>query len=219
MKKAVVLLSGGLDSATTLFYARSKGFKVSCLIFDYGQRHRKEIRQAQRIARYARCPYQIFKISFPWRGSSLVDPRLSLPINRDLNIKEIPSTYVPGRNIIFLSFAVSYAETIRAEVVFIGANAIDYSGYPDCRPEFYRAFQKVLKTGMKSGVQGRTIKISTPLITQTKAQIIKIGLKLKVPYHWTWSCYQDGKRPCGKCDSCRLRQRGFQALGVRDPLG
>jgi len=217
MKKAIVLLSGGLDSATTLFYAQSKGFQVACLIFDYGQRHRKEINQAKRIARYAHCDYRVVKLSFPRKGSSLLNKKISLPFHRTINAQEIPSTYVPGRNIIFLSFAVSYAETIGAEVVFIGANAIDYSGYPDCRPKFYQAFQKALKTGMKSGVQGRAIRISTPLITQTKAQIIKIGLKLKVPYHWTWSCYQGGRRPCGRCDSCRLRQKGFEALRVKDP--
>ncbi len=218
MKKAIVLLSGGLDSATTLYYSKAQGFRVSCLIFDYGQRHRKEIHQAQRIAWHAHCDYRIVRLSLPWKGSSLLDKKIPLPLNRDIITHEIPSTYVPGRNIIFLSFAISYAETIGAEVVFIGANAIDYSGYPDCRPEFYQAFQRVLKAGLKSGAEGRTIRISTPLITKTKAQIIKMGLKLKVPYHLTWSCYQGGRRPCGRCDSCVLRQRGFEAVRREDPL-
>ena len=140
-----------------------------------------------------------------------------LPQNRDLNTKEIPSTYVPARNIIFLSFAVSYAETVGARKVFIGANAVDYSGYPDCRPEFYEAFHQVLKTGLKSGVDGHSLRIETPLIHQTKSQIIKLGLKLKVPYHLTWSCYSGGKTPCGSCDSCVLRQKGFSEIGQRDP--
>lgn len=218
MNKAVILLSGGLDSATTLFDALKKGYRSFCLIFDYGQRHRREIIQAREIARFAGCSFQIVKISFPWKGSSLLNKKIALPKNRDLSIKEIPSTYVPARNIIFLSFAVSYAEAIGARKVFIGANSIDYSGYPDCRPEFYKAFTQVLKTGLKSGTEGRNIKIETPLIRKTKAQIIRLGLKLKVPYHLTWSCYSGGKRPCGSCDSCVLRQKGFSEIGQRDPL-
>lgn len=218
MKKAVVLLSGGLDSATMLFDALKKGYRCSCLSFDYGQRHRKEIHQAKEIAKFAGCDHQIVKISFPWKGSSLLNKKIALPKNRDLSIKEIPSTYVPARNIIFLSFAVSFAEAIGAQKVFIGANSIDYSGYPDCRPEFYKAFIQVLKTGLKSGVQGRVIKIETSLIRKTKAQIIKLGLKLKVPYQLTWSCYSGGKKPCGSCDSCVLRQKGFKEIGQKDPL-
>ena len=218
MNKAVILLSGGLDSATTLFDALKKGYRCSCLVFDYGQRHRKEIRQAQKIAEFARCESTVAKISFPWKGSSLLNKKIALPKNRDLSVKEIPSTYVPARNIIFLSFAVSYAEAISAQKVFIGANSIDYSGYPDCRPEFYKAFTQVLKTGLKSGTEGRAIKIETPLIHKTKAQIIKLGLKLNVPYHLTWSCYSGGKKPCGSCDSCLLREKGFKEIGHRDPL-
>ena len=215
-KRAVVLLSGGLDSATTLFWAKHKGFEAFCLIFDYGQRHRKEIHQAKKLARYAGCDYKVVKISLPWQGSSLLDKKMILPRNRPLNTKEIPSTYVPGRNVIFLSFAVSCAETIGAAAVFIGANVIDYSGYPDCRPEFYAAFREVLRKGMKSGVEGCPVKIETPLIHKTKAQIIQLGMKLKVPYHLTWSCYTGGVRPCGTCDSCVLRYRGFESLGIED---
>jgi len=218
MNKAIVLLSGGLDSATTLFDALKKGYRCSCLLFDYGQRHRKEINQAKEIAKFAGCDYQIVKIYFPWKGSSLLNKKIALPKNRVLSMKEIPSTYVPARNIIFLSFAVSYAEAIGAQKVFIGANSIDYSGYPDCRPEFYKAFTHVLKTGLKSGAQGRAIKIETPLIRKTKAQIIQLGNKLNVPYHLTWSCYSGGKKPCGSCDSCVLRQKGFKEIGQEDPL-
>ncbi len=212
------MLSGGLDSATTLFYALKQGYKIFCLIFDYGQRHRKEIHQARKIARHARCAAQLVPIALPWKGSALLDRRIALPRHRKINLKEIPPTYVPARNIIFLSFAVSYAETLGAHKIFIGANAIDYSGYPDCRPEFFKAFETVLVTGLKSGVEGQRIKIETPLIHLTKAQIIHLGIKLRVPYHLTWSCYSGGKKPCGGCDSCRLREKGFEGVGERDPL-
>ena len=218
MKKSIILLSGGLDSATALFYALGRGFKAACLIFDYGQRHRREIVQAKTIARHAGCDFRVVKISFPWQGSSLLDKKLALPRHRDLNVKEIPSTYVPARNIIFLSFAASYAEAVGAESVFIGANALDYSGYPDCRPEFLAAFEEVLRRGLKTGVEGKRIKIKTPLLRKTKAEIIRLGLSLKVPYQLTWSCYGGGKRPCGSCDSCLLRKKGFAEAGIRDPL-
>jgi len=216
-KKAIILLSGGLDSTTILYSAKEKGFNPYCLIFSYGQRHRKEINRAKKIAEYAGCDYQVVKIALPWQGSSLLDFDMSLPQRNTINPKKIPSTYVPARNIIFLSFAASCAEAAGAEAIFIGANAIDYSGYPDCRPEFFSNYQKALKSGLKAGVQGRGIKIYAPLIHKTKAQIIKMGLKLQVPYHLTWSCYQGGRNPCGKCESCLLRQRGFDQLKVNDP--
>ena len=218
MKRAVVLLSGGLDSTTTLFYAKKQGYKVHGLIFDYGQRHEKEILQAKRIAQFANCNYELIKINFPWKGSALLDKKITLPKRRKIKENEIPVTYVPARNIIFLSFAASFAEAIGAATIFIGANAIDYSGYPDCRPEFFKAFKQVLIKGSKSGVEGKTINILTPLIHKTKAQIIQLGLKLKVPYHLTWSCYQGGKTPCGVCDSCLLRKKGFDQLKIKDPL-
>lgn len=214
MKKAVILLSGGLDSATTLYFAKAKGFKTYALIFDYGQRHRKEIIHAQKIAGMSGSDYQVVKISLPWQGSALLDKKIRLPQHRTMISQEIPSTYVPARNIIFLSFAASYAEVMGAQAIFIGANAIDYSGYPDCRPEFFQAYQKVMQRGMKAGVEGKTIKILTPLLYKTKAEIIQLGLKLKVPYHLTWSCYQGGKKPCGKCDSCLLREKGFEEIKI-----
>ncbi len=217
-KRAVVLLSGGLDSATTLFYALKQGYRPRCLIFDYGQIHRKEIRQAAKIARYARCPCETVRISLPWGGSALLDKSIPVPHHRSGGSARIPVTYVPARNIIFLSFAVSFAEAIGAQTVFIGANAVDYSGYPDCRPEFYEAFGRVLECGLKSGVENKPVKVETPLLNMSKAQIIQMGLQWHVPYHLTWSCYKGGATPCGTCDSCFLRAKGFQASGIPDPL-
>lgn len=217
MKRAVVLLSGGLDSATTLYLAKKQGFKCHCLIFDYGQRHRREIKAAKAIARSANCEYRILKIKLPWRGSSLLDKNLKVAKTQGHKVaSNIPSTYVPGRNIIFLSFALSYVEAIKAAAIFIGAHTQDYSGYPDCRPEFYRAFSKVIVTGMKSGVEKRKIQIKTPLIRKTKAQIIRLGKSLGVPFGLTWSCYRGGKEPCGTCDSCYFRMKGFREAGIRD---
>jgi 7-cyano-7-deazaguanine synthase len=222
-KRAVVLLSGGLDSATTLYIAKKKGFRCFCLIFDYGQRHRKEIPAARKIAEGAGCPWQVLKIHFPWKGSSLLDARKKIPgCSRVLGFSgsrvlasNIPSTYVPARNIIFLSFALSYAEVISARAIFIGAHSQDYSGYPDCRPQFFQAFQKVAAAGTKCGVEKKTIKIEAPLIEMNKAQIIRLGVKLGVPLELTWSCYRGTKTPCGKCDSCRFRAKGFRESGIR----
>ncbi|KPJ66471.1 7-cyano-7-deazaguanine synthase [candidate division WOR-1 bacterium DG_54_3] len=210
MKKAIVLLSGGIDSTTTLYFAKRQGYKCFALIFDYGQRHKREVRSAVAVAKCAKAPYQIIKIDLPWKGSSLLNKKLKVPDRK--SFKGIPSTYVPARNMIFLSFALSYAEAIGAKTIFIGANAIDFSGYPDCRPSFYRAFQKVVKVGTKK----KKIKVLTPLINMTKANIIALGLKLKAPLELTWSCYKGGKKPCGVCDSCRLRKKGFSQLGIRD---
>jgi 7-cyano-7-deazaguanine synthase len=217
MKRAVVLLSGGLDSAVTLYFAKARGFECFCLIFDYGQRHKKEIESAKRVAREAGCRFQVVKINLAWKGSSLLDKRKKVPVPGQGQPKSIPSTYVPARNIIFLSFALSYAETIDAKAIFIGAHAQDYSGYPDCRPEFYRAFSKVIATGTRTGVEKNKIEILTPLIHKTKAGIIRLGTKLKVPFELTWSCYRGGKYPCGKCDSCYFRTKGFREAGFPDP--
>ena len=217
--KAVVLLSGGLDSATTLYCALNKGYQCQCLSFDYGQRHKKELRQAKAIAEKVKCEHYVLKIQMPWQGSSLLDKTKRIPRGREIILEEIPSTYVPSRNIVFLSFAASFAEAIGARSIFIGANAVDYSGYPDCRPEFYQAYQKVLDLGTKAGVERKKIKIYTPLIRKTKAQIIRLGKKLGVPYGLTWSCYQGGSRPCGECDSCMLRAKGFEEAKIQDVIG
>lgn len=208
---AIVLLSGGLDSATVLYYALDKGYAVRALVFDYGQRHRKEIAAARAVARAAGVPLEVVKISMPWKGSSLLDANVRVPVG---GVKKgvIPSTYVPARNIIFVSFAASFAEAVGARAVFIGANALDYSGYPDCRPAFFKAFQKALDAGLKAGVEHHGVRIEVPLIKLSKAQIIRLGLKLGVPYAKTWSCYQGGARPCGVCDSCRLRIKGFEEV-------
>lgn len=208
------MLSGGLDSATTLYLAKNKGFLPFCLIFDYGQRHNKEIQAAKNIARACGVEFQVIKIALPWKGSSLLDRNKVIPFMWG----GIPNTYVPGRNIIFLSFALSCAEAIGAQAIFIGAHAQDYSGYPDCRPEFFRAFAKMAARGTKAGVEGKRIEIRSPLLHKGKAQIIKLGASLGVPFGLTWSCYRGGKLPCGACDSCYYRAKGFKQAKIRDTL-
>ncbi|MDD5027618.1 MAG: 7-cyano-7-deazaguanine synthase QueC [Candidatus Omnitrophica bacterium] len=216
-RQAVVLLSGGLDSATALYFARARGYQCHCLVFDYGQRHRREIQAAQKLARKTGSTCQVIRIALPWKGSSLLESKRKLPKTRgSLKAGQIPDTYVPGRNIIFLSFAFSCAEARAAGAVFIGAHSQDYSGYPDCRPEFYRAFRKVISTGTKAGVQHKDIKILAPLLYKTKAEIIRLGSKLGVPFQATWSCYKGGRSPCGKCDSCYYRAKGFKEAGLKD---
>ncbi len=218
-KKAVILLSGGLDSATVLFWAIRKGYHPQALIFDYGQRHSREVASAKALCKKAGVLYQVISIKLPWQGSSLLDKKAALP--KAKNVKavgaEIPSTYVPGRNTLFLSYGLSFAEATGAGAVMIGANALDYSGYPDCRPDFISAMSKVFKLGTKAGRQGRPIKIVAPLLKMTKSQIIKLGTKLSVPYQLTWSCYRGGGKPCGTCDSCLLRNKGFKVAKVKDP--
>lgn len=218
-KRAVVLLSGGLDSATVLYWAMDKGYRPQALIFSYGQRHRREVAAAKALCRRAGVPSQLFRIKLPWGGSSLLDKKAALPRAGDVKQvgRGIPSTYVPGRNILFLSYGLSLAETAGAGAVMIGANALDYSGYPDCRPDFITAMSRVFKLGTRAGRQGRPIRIIAPLLKMTKAQIIKSGIKLGVPYELTWSCYQGEKRPCGACDSCLLRAKGFREAGRDDP--
>ncbi|MFH1678881.1 MAG: 7-cyano-7-deazaguanine synthase QueC, partial [Candidatus Omnitrophota bacterium] len=180
-----------------------------------GQRHKREINSAKKIAEKAGCPYRILKIEFPWKGSSLLDRKMGVTRGRG---SMIPATYVPGRNIIFLSFALSFAEAVNAQAIFIGAHTNDYSHYPDCRREFFRAFSKVIKTGTKAGVERGMVKIEIPLIGKGKSQIIKLGKRLGVPFELTRSCYQGGIEPCGECDSCYFRAKGFAEAGLSDPI-
>jgi 7-cyano-7-deazaguanine synthase len=206
MKKAVVLVSGGMDSAVALFIAKKNGYKPHCLAFDYGQRHKKEILFAKNIARAAKSSCVVLKICLPWKKSALLDKNIKVPENRRFSGKGyIPSTYVPARNTIFLSFGLSYAEAIGAKAVFIGANAIDFSGYPDCRPGYYKKFNELFKKATKA----KGIKIIAPLLYKTKEDIVKLGRRLGVDFNLTWSCYKGGSRPCGACDACRLRYKGF----------
>jgi len=210
--QAVVLLSGGADSAAVLYLARKQGYAVRPLIFDYGQRHKREIRSALSLSRALGAKPVVLKISLPWKGSALTDALLPIPGKRT---RGIPLTYVPGRNIIFLSFALSYAEAVGAKAIFIGAHTEDYSGYPDCRKEFFDAFKAVKDAGTK---YGKKIRLKMPLLRMNKAGIIRLGSELKVPFDKTWSCYKGGKKPCGVCDSCRYRAKGFKEAGVTDPL-
>ncbi|MBN1586967.1 MAG: 7-cyano-7-deazaguanine synthase QueC, partial [Candidatus Omnitrophica bacterium] len=191
---------------------------------DYGQRHRRELEAARAIAEQAARPLEVISIRLPWGGSSLLDTDIDIPVRRSPEImgSQIPSTYVPARNTIFLSFALSYAEAIGAGAIVIGANQVDYSGYPDCRPGYYAAWENLIRTGTVAGVKNPdpvqpAIRIETPLIDLTKAQIIQKGLAWGVPYELTWSCYSGKERPCGVCDSCVLRAKGFSEAGVTDP--
>lgn len=222
MSEAVVLLSGGLDSSTVLAMALERGFKIVALTFDYGQRHRKEIDSATRIAKHFGVKEHIVVPLDLGRylSSSLTQDSISIPSARSRSEigTEIPSTYVPARNIVFLSIASSIAESRGASSVFIAANAVDFSGYPDCTPEFMDAFQKVLEVGTKAGKEGHGIKIEAPILRESKAQIVREAIRLKVPLELTWSCYRGGAKACGVCDSCRLRLEGFEAAGVKDPL-
>ena len=220
MKKAVVLYSGGLDSTTVLYWAIQKGYRVTALTLDYGQLHRKEVHLAVREMKRMKIRHYLLKVAFPWKGSALLDKKISIPVDREEKqmTSEIPATYVPARNTVFLAHAASCAEATGAEAICIGANAIDYSGYPDCRPEFMKSFERVMDTGTKSGVQGKKIKILTPLIRLSKASIIRLGKSLGVRYERTWSCYQGKSKPCLVCDSCKLRLKGFHEAGLKDPL-
>lgn len=221
-KKAVVLLSGGIDSTTTLAIATDQGFDVYAISFRYGQRHQIELEAARQIAASVNVKaHLILDVDLTAIGGSALTTNLEVPKNRDIEkmAAEIPVTYVPGRNIIFLSLALAWAEVLKASDIFIGANAIDFSGYPDCRPQFLAAFEKMANLGTKAGVAGKKININSPLIKLTKAQIIQKGVELGVDYSLTLSCYdpaEDGAA-CGKCDSCLLRKKGFEDAKIADP--
>lgn len=221
VKKAVVLVSGGLDSATCLAVASSEGYQCHALSFDYGQRAASELRAAEHVARtFAVRQHQVVPLGIgALGGSALTDDSLEVP-ETGVDSGEIPITYVPARNTVFLSYALAWAEVLEAEAIFIGVNALDYSGYPDCRPEFIRAFETMANLATRAAVQeGRTMGIRTPLMDLSKAGIIELGTRLGVDYAGTVSCYQADEqgRACGACDSCRLRRKGFAEAGVSDP--
>jgi 7-cyano-7-deazaguanine synthase len=222
--KAVVLLSGGIDSTTTLAIAKNRGFAIYALSFHYGQRHKVELEAASRIARYFNADeHLIVDIDLRRIGGSALTGDIAIPKSRNIKQmgKDIPVTYVPARNTIFLSYALAWAETIKAFDIFIGVNALDYSGYPDCRPEYIEAYEKMANLATKAGVEGKQrIKINTPLIRMTKAQIIRKGIELDVDYRQTHSCYDPSAEglACGECDSCLLRLNGFQNAGIKDPI-
>ena len=216
MKKAVVLLSGGLDSATVLAIAQAQGFECHALAVDYGQRHRSELDAARRVAAAAGAPLKVLPLDLRAIGGSALTDDIDVP---EEGGEGIPVTYVPARNTILLSLALGFAEVLGADDLFIGVNAVDYSGYPDCRPEFIAAYQAMARLATKAGVEGAQTTVHTPLIDLTKAEIIRRGTELGVDYALTVSCYQADAhgRACGKCDSCRIRHQGFQAAGLPDP--
>ncbi|MBI2091371.1 MAG: 7-cyano-7-deazaguanine synthase QueC [Deltaproteobacteria bacterium] len=223
-KKAVVLLSGGVDSSTAAAIAKKKGFELYALTFRYGQRHEREVEAAKKVAAFLKVKEHL-TVDFNLRaiGGSALTAEIDVPKGR--STKEIghgiPVTYVPARNTIFLSFALALAEKIKAEDLFFGANILDYSGYPDCRPEYIEAFERMANLATKAGVEGKSrIKIHTPLIRMTKAEIIRKGLELGVDYSLTWSCYDPTREglACSLCDSCQLRLKGFKEAGATDPL-
>lgn len=223
MQKAVVLLSGGLDSSTTLAIAHAQGFELHTLSFDYGQRHQREVEAAAAVARhYGVTRQKTVTIDLRAFGGSALTADIPVPHARSLEAmaQDIPITYVPARNTIFLSFALAYAEVTGANDIFLGINAIDYSGYPDCRPEYLEAYERVANLATKASAQdGRRFRLHAPLITMSKADIVRKGRELGVPFELTWSCYEGGEAACGTCDSCLLRLNGFAEAGQIDPIG
>lgn len=215
----MVVLSGGLDSTTCLGLAHHQGYELYALTFHYGQRHRREVEQAKQIARYYQVKeHRLVQLDFLKEigSSALTDDRIKVPPGGAE--KGIPSTYVPARNLIFLSLATAWAEVVGAEKIMIGVSAVDYSGYPDCRPQFIESMNRTVKLATKTGAEERSIAIEAPLIQLSKAETIKLGMKLGVPYHLTTSCYHGEELACGECDSCRLRIKGFKEAGYKDPI-
>lgn len=218
MKRAVVLLSGGLDSATVLAIAKADGYACHTISFDYGQRHRAELAASALLSKQlGAVEHKVINIDLTAiGGSALTDTSIAVPEQEQ---EGIPVTYVPARNTVFMSIALGWAEVLEAEAIFVGVNAVDYSGYPDCRPEYIAAFEKMANLATKSGVEGHPLTIATPLIDLSKQDIIKRGTQLGVDYGLTVSCYQadDEGRACGQCDSCRFRRQGFEQAGISDP--
>ncbi len=220
--RAVVLLSGGLDSSTCLAVARADGFEPHCLSVDYGQRHRAELAAARAVARaLGAADHRVVKVDLSgFGGSALTDAAIAVPKGRRpaAMAREIPVTYVPARNTVLLALALAHAEVIDARAIYVGVNAIDYSGYPDCRPEFLRAFERLARLATRAGVGGRPLALRAPLLRLSKAKIVRLGARLGVPFRLTRSCYDPvGGGACGRCDACQLRRQGFEGAGVADP--
>jgi len=214
---SLVVLSGGLDSTVCMALAAAAG-PVVALTFDYGQRHFHEIDHAAGVAGYYRADHVVVRLDLTgWGGSALTDPSIDVPLAGSGASDAIPATYVPARNLIFLSVAMGVAEARGLDDVYLGVNALDYSGYPDCRPEFIESFTRTAELAMKRGVEGNPVRVKTPLITLSKGEIVRLGMELDAPLRLTWSCYQGGTVPCGACDSCALRAKGFAEAGVPDP--
>ncbi|MDR0778574.1 MAG: 7-cyano-7-deazaguanine synthase QueC [Methanomassiliicoccaceae archaeon] len=218
MPKAVVLLSGGLDSAVTLACSVYDGNETIALSFRYGQRHTKELVSAKAVAEHYNMRHVVTDIDMSMFRSSLIGNSKEIEKDRTNIGKDIPDTYVPARNMIMLSIATGLCESVDADRIYIGANSVDYSGYPDCRNEFFKVFEEMIKKGTKAGVEGRPIKIVTPILDLSKSEIVKLGKKLNVPLHLTWSCYSGGDKACGRCDSCILRLNGFKDAGYKDEV-
>ena len=215
MKRAVCLISGGMDSLVSAAIAKKEGYEIYCLTVDYKQKAKKEIESAKKVAKFLKAKeHLILNIDLSWTKSALTRKEIEIPEKTE----GIPPTYVPARNTILLSLAVAYAETIDAEKIFIGINSIDYSGYPDCRDVFVKKFQELVDVATKKTVEGKKIKIEAPLLYLSKAEIVKKGVELGVDFSITWSCYRNTKKPCGKCDSCRLREIAFKKAKIPDPL-
>jgi 7-cyano-7-deazaguanine synthase len=222
--RSLVVLSGGLDSTVCMAVAEPP---ITALTFDYGQRHRNEIDHAAGVAGYYRADHLVVRLDLTgWGGSALTDARIDVPVSgedldsgsgEDSGEAAIPVTYVPARNLIFLSVAMGVAEARNLDAVYLGVNALDYSGYPDCRPEFVESFGRTAALALKRGVEGNPVQIETPLIALSKADIVRLGIQYHAPLHLTWSCYRGGLRPCRECDACRLRAKGFAEAGIPDP--
>lgn len=218
MMRAICLLSGGLDSSTALAWSLAQGYACSTLAFDYGQRHKRELESAARIAKALGAEeHEVMSFDLRKLGGSALTANIDVPTG-GVDASTIPVTYVPARNTIFLAFALAYAELRQADAIVLGINALDYSGYPDCRPEYLAAMQRVAELGTKQGTEGRAPRLLAPLVQLSKADIVRLGSRLGVPWELTWSCYQGKAHACGLCDSCRLRLKGFADAGQIDPL-